>query len=274
MKLPNLSYPFILFHLAGIAGAILYPPTLNLLLLCLGTYILKLFLITAGYHRYFSHKSFKTSRAVQFIFAFLGATVAMKSAVWWAAGHRYHHKYSDKPNDLHTPVHNPWLCYGGWVLLRHHFEVKKEFIPDLIKFPELFWLHKYNYLPLFLSFIGLYFLGGLEFVFWGGVISSLLCWHAVFIVNSFSHIWGSQPYESHDQSRNNWLIALITLGEGWHNNHHYYPHSVNNGFKWYEFDPTYYALLLMEKCGLIWDLHKAPVDKFPLKNNNAKKSSI
>lgn len=229
-KYLNISYPFLLFHVIAIVGVIMTPFDWKWIGVAVGTYLFKTFFLTGGYHRYFTHKSFELNRFWQFVFAFLGGTNGQKSALWWAAGHRYHHKYSDTPLDIHSPKHQRWLCHGGWVLFKQHTELKKEFIPDLLKFPELVWLHKYHALPIFLWSILMYSLWGWMGVLWGTMVSSLMNWHGTFIVNSLSHMWGDQPFESKDDSRNSFILALLTMGEGWHNNHHAYSQSANHGF--------------------------------------------
>lgn len=270
----NISWPFLIFHLVGIFGVILTPFSWYWLSFGIGTYFFKTFFLTAGYHRYFTHKSFEMNRFWQFIFAFLGATNGQKSALWWAAGHRYHHKFSDTPEDIHSPLHQKWESHGGWVLLKKHTELKTEFIPDLLKFPELVWLHKYQFLPIFSWTILMFIVGGWNAILWGTFISSLMNWHGTFIVNSLSHIWGSQPFESNDNSRNSFIIALLTMGEGWHNNHHAYSKSANHGFYWWQIDITFYLLKILEKIKIVKNLHIAPVDKIPKKIKEKQQFSL
>lgn len=264
-KLSNISWPFLLFHLIPVIGLFFIPLNLKWLSIMMGTYVFKHFFLTAGFHRYFSHKSFRLNRFWQFVFAFLGGTNGQKDALWWAAGHRYHHKHSDTPQDIHSPHHQGIRSHGLWVFFKEHTELKTSFIPDLIKYPELVWLHRHPFLPVMLWASLMYGLWGWGGVLYGCMISSLINWHATFTVNSLSHMIGEQDFESHDNSRNHWLIALITMGEGWHNNHHAYSKSANNGFYWWQIDLTYYGLKILSWIGVVSDLQKPPLDTLPRK---------
>jgi stearoyl-CoA desaturase (delta-9 desaturase) len=229
----------------------------------------RMFLITGVYHRYFSHRAYKMWRPFQFILAFLTTTSVQKGPLWWASRHVIHHRYSDKdPLDVHSPrQHGFWQAHVGWLWWnKKHVGTDMNHVKDWAKFPELHWLDKYHYIaPLLLT--GLcYYLDG-----WSGVVvgmgwSTIAFWHATFSINSLSHVWGSQRYKTGDDSRNNWLLALLTLGEGWHNNHHHYQKSARQGFKWWEIDVTYYILWLLSKIRLkkfrlIWNLKPVPESK-------------
>lgn len=232
----------------------------------LGMYVLRMFAITGFYHRYFSHRSFKTSRLMQFVFAFCGATAAQQGALWWAAHHRHHHPNSDQPEDRHSPrQHGFWHAHIGWVPENVKADLSR--IPDLTRYPELVWLDKQYLLAPIVVAAGLFLLGeslqawgttGMQMLVWGFFVSTVLLYHGTFSINSLSHVYGSQRYDTGDDSRNNFWLALITLGEGWHNNHHYYATSTRQGFYWWEIDITYYGLWLMSKLGLIWNLKQVP----------------
>jgi stearoyl-CoA desaturase (delta-9 desaturase) len=265
--------PFILLHLACLAiffvGVSMFAVVVALLL-----YVLRMFAITGFYHRYFSHKAFKTSRPVQFIFAFLAASAAQRGPLWWASHHRHHHAHSDKPNDSHSPVQHGFIwSHLTWFLSNKNFTAKPERVKDLLVYPELKFIDRFDAIAPILLALGVYLLGlllelyaphlgtnGLQLLIWGFVISTVLLYHMTFTVNSLAHVWGKRRFDTSDQSRNNPVIAILTLGEGWHNNHHHYPSAARQGFYWWEVDLTYYGLKVMSALGLIWDLRKVPAE--------------
>ncbi len=250
--------PFVIFHLAALT-AFLLPFHWSYPLLAVASYYVRMFWVTLGYHRYFSHRSFKTSRAFQFVLAFLAMTSAQKGVLWWAAHHRDHHKFSDEPEDLHSPIQSGfWWSHVGWVLSDRDDETKFDRIRDFASFPELRWLDRHYLVPPVVFFLVLAAVGGWPFIVWGGVIGTILLWHASFTINSLSHIFGTRRYATSDGSRNNWLLALITCGEGWHNNHHHYQSSANQGWFWWEIDITYYGLTVLRWLGLVWDVRTPP----------------
>lgn len=237
-------------------------------------YALRMFAITGFYHRYFSHKAFKTSRAVQFLFALLGSTSVQRGPLWWAAHHRNHHRHSDTEHDLHSPVTRSFFwSHMGWFLTRRGFRTDHAVIRDLAKYPELRWLDRFDILlPVALA-TALFLLGGwlqrahpelgtsaAQLLIWGFFISTVALFHATVTINSLAHRWGRRRFDTNDHSRNNWLLALLTFGEGWHNNHHHFPGSARQGFRWWELDLTYYGLRLMAGLGLVWDLRPVPVN--------------
>jgi stearoyl-CoA desaturase (delta-9 desaturase) len=231
-----------------------------------------MFAITGFYHRYFSHRSFRTSRAAQFAFALLGASAVQRGPIWWAAHHRHHHAYSDRPEDVHSPVQRGFLwSHMGWFLSRRHFQPPLDRVRDLLRFPELRWLDRFDIvvpialaLALFASGAALERLApGLgtsawQLLVWGFFVSTVACYHGTYTINSLCHVWGRRRYATRDNSRNNAILALVTLGEGWHNNHHHYPMSVRQGFYWWEVDITYYLLRLLAALGIVWDLKPVP----------------
>ncbi len=249
--------PFILSHLA-VLGAIWSGVTWQSVVLCGILVIVRIWGITAGYHRYFSHRTYKTSRAMQFVLAFLAETSAQKGVLWWAAHHRVHHKLSDQPGDVHSPVQNGFLyAHMGW-LFDNTSETRWDKIRDFAKYPELRWLNKHWLVPPTMLAVFCFLVAGWPGLFIGFFLSTVLLWHDTFIINSLTHLWGKRRFDTTDDSRNNALTALLTLGEGWHNNHHYYQSSCRNGFYWYEIDVTYYVLKMMSWVGLVWDIREVP----------------
>ncbi|MFT7485581.1 MAG: stearoyl-CoA desaturase (delta-9 desaturase) [Candidatus Paceibacteria bacterium] len=234
-------------------------------------YAIRMFAITGFYHRYFSHRSFQTSRLVQFVFALVGMTAIQRGPIWWASHHRAHHQHSDRAGDVHSPVRDGfWWSHVGWILCRGNFRPRLELVPDLTRFPELRFLDRFDILVPLLSLGGFYLLGesamalGLEttggqLVVWGFCLSTIFTHHMTFCINSVAHRVGSRRYETQDDSRNNWLLSLFTFGEGWHNNHHRYQGSVRQGFRWWEIDFTYYVLRGLALFGLVWRLSPVPV---------------
>ncbi|MGB7756381.1 MAG: acyl-CoA desaturase [Salinisphaera sp.] len=227
--------------------------------LCVFLYVARVFGITAGYHRYFSHRGYKTSRVFQFILAFLGATAMQKGPLWWSAKHREHHRDTDEPDDAHSPRHYGFFdAHIGWVYREARSSPDMDLIKDFSKYPELRWIERHQYMPGIITAVVCTLLGGWSGFLVGFLLSTILVYHATFTINSLDHMFGRQRYLTGDDSRNNWLMALLSLGEGWHNNHHYYPATARNGFFWWEFDPTYYMLVGLEKVGLVWDLRQPP----------------
>jgi stearoyl-CoA desaturase (delta-9 desaturase) len=250
--------PFVLVHLASL-GAIWSGVTAKAVWLCLALYVVRMFGITAGFHRYFSHKSFKTSRAMQFGLAVLAQSTAQRGALWWAAKHRHHHKHSDTEEDVHSPRHRGfWYSHMGWIFTAEHDTTDYDAVPDLAKYPELVWLNKQDKWPALVLAIGCFLFAGWPGLFIGFFLSTVLTYHGTFFINSLAHVHGNQRYVTGDDSRNNWWLAIITLGEGWHNNHHAYMASTRQGFRWYEFDPTFYVLKAMSWMRLVWDLNEPP----------------
>jgi len=233
--------------------------TLEAVLLGIGLYWLRIFGIGAGYHRYFSHRAYSTSRAFQFALAVLAQSTAQKSILWWAAKHRHHHLYSDTSEDVHSPRHKGFFySHVGWIFSRKHDKADLTKVADLARYPELMWLHKYELAPAIALAALCYLVAGWPGLVVGFVWSTVLVYHATFCINSLAHVSGSKRYVTGDDSRNNLLLAVITMGEGWHNNHHAYQGSVRQGFKWWEIDPTYYLLRALSWVGLVWDLKTPP----------------
>jgi stearoyl-CoA desaturase (delta-9 desaturase) len=247
-------------------------------------YFVRMFAITGFYHRYFSHKTFKTSRFGQFLFAVLGNSATQRGPLWWAAHHRNHHKVSDGEGDVHSPHRHGFLwSHIGWITSRANFLTRMKDIPDLIRFPELRFLDRFDTLVPLLLMAGSFVLGvvlnhfapslgtsGMQLLVWS-VVSTVVLFHGTSTINSLSHQFGWRRYETTDQSRNNPFLALLTLGEGWHNNHHYYPATVRQGFFWWEIDLTYYMLVLLSWTGMIWELKPVPVHVKAARRNPRRK---
>jgi stearoyl-CoA desaturase (Delta-9 desaturase) len=265
--------PFVAMHLACLA-VFWVGISWVAVVVALIAYAVRMFAITGLYHRYFSHRTFKTSRVGQFIFGVLGASAVQRGPIWWAAHHRHHHAHSDQPEDIHSPSQKGfWRSHMGWFLSRKGFNPDLKYVRDLLQFRELRWLDRFDIavpvlLGLFIFLLGRFLekaapdLGtsGGQMLTWGFFISTVLCYHGTYTINSLSHVFGRQRYRTGDTSRNNWLLALITLGEGWHNNHHFYPNAARQGFYWWEIDISYYILKTLSWTGLIWDLKPVPVE--------------
>ena len=252
------AIPFVLVHLSCIA-AIWSGVTWSALALCAALYLVRMFAVVAGYHRYFSHRAFATGRAFQFVLAVLAQSSAQKSVLWWAAKHRHHHLHSDTDQDVHSPRRKGFVySHVGWIFDREHDQADLSKVADLTRWPELVWLKRFELLPaIALATVCLLVAG------WSGLVvgflwSTVLLYHATFCINSLAHVRGSKRYVTGDDSRNNWLLAILTLGEGWHNNHHAFQSSARQGFKWWEVDVAYYLLKTMSWLGLIWDLKTPP----------------
>lgn len=225
---------------------------------CLGSWLLRQWAVTGVYHRYFSHKSYKVGRVTQFLLGLLGTTTAQKGPLWWAAHHRHHHGFSDTEKDLHSPKRGFLESHWIWFLNHETTDVDYKKIVDFAKFPELRLLDRYWYIPPTLYAFGLMWLGGWHYVVWGFFVSTVILANMTYTINSLCHIFGKQRFHSGDTSRNNWLLALLLLGEGWHNNHHRYQQSARNGFYWWEFDFTFYVIKALSFVGLAYDLKTVP----------------
>jgi stearoyl-CoA desaturase (delta-9 desaturase) len=253
------SVPFIAVHVVAVVGACLVGFHWWYVAVALASYYLRMFFVTAGYHRYFSHRAFKTSRWFQFVIAFMAETSAQKGVLWWAAHHRDHHKFSDTPEDIHSPKqHGLWWAHVGWIVSRKHNKTKLDRVKDLAQYPELRWLNQHFYVPTVAYAVALFLVGGAPLLMWGYFVSTVLLWHGTFTINSLTHVFGKVRYPSNDESKNSWILAIVTCGEGWHNNHHYYQSTANQGFFWWEVDFSYYALKAMSWLGLVWDLRTPP----------------
>jgi stearoyl-CoA desaturase (delta-9 desaturase) len=251
--------PYWIVHASALVGAILVGWSWQACAWLVGGYFVRMFAISASYHRYFSHRTFKTSRAFQFVLAVLGMTCAQQGPLWWAEHHRRHHKHADEPQDLHSPRQGGFgWAHVGWVLSARFQATDYDRIRDFAGYPELRWLNAHDAVFVIGSAVTLLLVGGPTALVWGFFVALVASWHSTFTINSFAHVWGSRRYATSDDSRNNALLAVLTLGEGWHNNHHHYQRSARLGFRWWQIDPTYYALRVLSWLGLIWDLEVVP----------------
>jgi stearoyl-CoA desaturase (Delta-9 desaturase) len=252
------AIPFAMVHLAAL-GVFFTGFTRTSIILCITFYFVRMWAVTAGYHRYFSHRSYKTSRVGQFVLAFLAQMTAQKGALWWAAIHRHHHLHSDTPEDIHSPRHHGFFfSHVGWIFSRTKSKPDYSTIPDLTKYPELVFLNRFQHIPAVALAVFCFLVDGWAGLFVGFFLSTVLVYHGTFTINSLAHVTGSQRYLTGDDSRNNWLLAIITMGEGWHNNHHHYQSSARQGFRWWEFDPTYYILKMLSWTGVVWGIREPP----------------
>jgi stearoyl-CoA desaturase (delta-9 desaturase) len=265
------SLPYLALH-AGVIAVVWVGVSPVALGVMAALYLIRMFAITGFYHRYFSHRTYRANRVVQFLMALLGTMAVQRGPLWWAAHHRYHHRHSDQECDAHSPTrHGFWWSHVGWFLTRSGTPTRERLVRDWVRYPELRFLDRFHLLGpaglavallvagewLRLAAPGLRTSGAQLFV-WGFVVSTVLLYHATYTINSLSHRFGSQRFDTGDDSRNNWLLALLTLGEGWHNNHHHYPASARQGFYWWEIDLTYYGLRLLALLGVISDLRPVP----------------
>jgi stearoyl-CoA desaturase (delta-9 desaturase) len=263
--------PFILLHASAITvfwvGA-----SWTAVSVALALYLVRMFAITGFYHRYFSHRSFKTSRAAQFVFASIASSAGQRGPLWWAAHHRSHHACADTPADIHSPVHQGFLrSHMGWFMTDRGMHPDLARVADFAKYPELRLLDRFDVVAPSLLGTAVFSAGmilkhhvpqlgtdGWQLLVWGFVLSTLGVYHCTYTINSLCHSYGRQRFDTKDSSRNNFWLALITLGEGWHNNHHYFPASARQGLFWWEIDPTFYGLKLLSSLGIIWDLKEIP----------------
>jgi len=263
--------PFIGLHL-GCLGVLWVGVSTTAVLVAVALYALRMFAITGFYHRYFSHNAFRTTRAAQLVFAVLGAAAVQRGPLWWASHHRHHHANSDRAADAHSPLQHGFLwSHMGWFLARENFATRTALVADLARYPELRFLDRYDALVPLLLALSLYAAGewcavyvpalatsGAQLVVWGFCISTVVLYQATFTINSLAHRFGWRRYATRDGSRNNLWLALLTFGEGWHNNHHHFPGAARQGFYWWEIDLTYCGLRLLEALGIIRDLRVVP----------------
>lgn len=236
------------------------------------THSARVFALTAFYHRYFSHRAFETSRPVQFLGALVGCSAAQRGPIWWAAHHRHHHRASDRPDDIHSPVQDGFLwSHMLWFMTRENYKTNGAMVKDWLRFPELRWLERYEFVPPVLLAASMYTLGALlavwapqlgtdgpQLLVWGFAVSTVALYHVTFSINSLAHKFGSRRYDTNDDSRNNFWLALLTFGEGWHNNHHHFPNAARQGFRWWEVDLSYYGLVALSWVGVVWNLKPVP----------------
>ncbi len=253
------SLPFFAVHAVALATPFVAPFAWRWVALAAALYGVRMFAITAGYHRYFAHRAYRTSRAFQLVLAVLGTTAVQKGPLWWAAHHRDHHRFSDGPDDVHSPVQRGfWWSHVGWILCERLDRTRSDRVRDLARFPELVWLDRWHLVAPGALAVALLAAGGWPALLWGFFVSTVVLWHATFTINSLAHVLGRRRYATPDESRNSLALALLTFGEGWHNNHHFYPGSANQGFRWWEVDASYYALRALAAVGVVRELRTPP----------------
>jgi stearoyl-CoA desaturase (delta-9 desaturase) len=253
------SLPFLAAHAVALVTPFVAPFEWRWAALAAATYAVRMFAITAGYHRYFSHRAYRTSRAFQLALAVLGASAAQKGPLWWAAHHRDHHRWSDGPQDVHSPLERGfWWSHVGWILARRHDATKLDRVKDLACYPELRFVDRFCHLAPIALAAGLFLAGGWPALLWGFFVSTAVLWHATFAINSLAHVFGRQRYATGDGSRNGLALALLTFGEGWHNNHHFFPSTANQGWFWWEIDVSYWGLRALAVLRVVRDLRTPP----------------
>ena len=252
------AIPFLTIHLMCLL-AFLTGIRWEWVILAIGSYYLRMVAVTAGYHRYFSHRSYKTSRVFQFFLAFLAMTSAQKGVLWWAAHHRHHHKYSDQEEDVHSPLQQGfWFSHVGWILSANSIQTDMNLVRDFRQYPEICFLNRFYFIPPLVYALLIYSLWGFPGLIWGFFISTTALYHCTFFINSLTHMIGRVRYKSNDGSKNSFILAILCCGEGWHNNHHYYQLAAKQGWFWWEVDLSYYILSFLSWFGIVWDLRVPP----------------
>jgi stearoyl-CoA desaturase (Delta-9 desaturase) len=217
--------------------------------------------ISLGYHRLHTHRSYKIPLWLEYFFAVCGALTMEGGPIFWVATHRVHHQLSDKDGDPHSPRDGAWWAHVGWILVgeakHNNTRVMSKYAPDLAKKRFYVWLNNYHWLPTVLLAALLFAIGGLPMVLWSICVRIVVGLHSTWLVNSATHMWGRRRFATRDDSRNNWWVALLTFGEGWHNNHHAHPTSARHGLTWYEFDPSWLQIRLLQALGIAKSVHKA-----------------
>jgi stearoyl-CoA desaturase (delta-9 desaturase) len=261
--------PFILLHVVCLVGVWFVPVGTIEIVTATTAYFVRMFAITGFYHRYFAHKSFETGRLHQFVWAFIGASSAQRGPIWWAATHRQHHRSADSDDDPHNSRRGFWWSHVGWFLTPKHFQTRAHLVSDWVKYPELRWIDRFDIVPPLTLLACLYALGetfghiglptnGLQLAFWGFAVSTVVLLHLTLAINSLTHRFGTRAYDTADHSRNLWPLAVLTLGEGWHNNHHRYCGSARQGHHWWQIDVTFYLLWALSRVGLVKTMHPVP----------------
>lgn len=252
---PRTSIPFFLVHLVPLFAILTGVPATAWILFAV-TYWGRMFFITAGYHRYFAHKTFRTGRVFQFVLAFGGSSAAQKGPLWWAGHHRIHHRYTDTALDPHTPRKGFWWSHVGWILSDETSDVPEGTMKDFEKYPEIRFISRHDWIAPWTLAIVCFLVGGLPGLLIGFFLSTVVLWHSTFLINSLAHVFGSRRFDTTDTSRNNPILALLTMGEGWHNNHHRSAWIARQGLRWWEVDMTWYVLVALEKLRVIRDVKR------------------
>jgi stearoyl-CoA desaturase (Delta-9 desaturase) len=249
------SVPFFIAHLVPLLAIFTGVPARAWLLFAV-TYWARMFFITAGYHRYFAHRSFRTGRVFQFLLAFGGGSAVQKGVLWWAGHHRIHHRFTDTERDPHTPRKGFWWSHVGWILSDETSDAPANSMKDFERFPEIRFISKHDWIPTWTLAVVCFLVAGLPGLLIGFFLSTVVLWHTTFMINSLAHVLGSRRFDVADTSRNNPFLAVLTLGEGWHNNHHHAAYVARQGLRWWEIDVTWYVLVVLERLGIIWDVKR------------------
>ena len=262
--------PLVLLHLGCILVFVVGASPIALGVFA-ATLVIQVFGITVGYHRMLSHNSFRTGRAFRLLLTAFGVLAAQNGPLWWVGHHRHHHQHADGPGDTHSPRAGFFWSHMGWLFSTKCLPVRFDQVPDLSRIPEMRWLERNYYLVALGYGAALFAIGtwlshsdpaagvtGLQLVVWGSIVSTVCCYHFVWSANSVCHCFGTRRYPTPDDSRNNPLVALLTFGDGWHHNHHYYPPSARHGFRWWELDINYVVLRVLAAAGVVWDLKLPP----------------
>lgn len=279
---PLTAIPFLMVNLAALSVFWVGVSKIAVTV-CIALYVIRMFGITAGYHRYFSHRSYKTSRFFQFILAWIGCSAAQTGPLWWAAHHRHHHRYADQDNDVHSPIKESfWFAHLGWIFCEKNWKTDFNRVKDFAKFPELHWLNRNHYIAPFSLAVAVFFFGlacekyfpslgtnRWQMLSWGFFLSTFCTYHATFTINSLMHLMGKKRFNTTDESKNSFILAILTLGEGWHNNHHFYQASERQGMVWWEIDISHYILKTLSFFGIVWDLNTYPKRILELRNKTA-----
>lgn len=269
-----IRFRIFLVHFATL-GVFFVPWNGRIVLWAAITYFFRVFAWEAGSHRYFSHRSYKTSRVFQSVLAVLAAASGQRGPIWWAASHRAHHRTSDTPDDPHSPVHRGfWHAHLGWVLDSGNADTNLDHAKDLARFPELVWINKYHYVFPYILLLAIFCVGqytnafgatgqGLAATFWIFFLSTVLSLHATFAVNTLTHgikpgLINQRRYATDDTTTNNWLLCIPTMGASWHNNHHRYMNAARAGFHWWQLDLAYLVLRVLAALRIVWDLKAVP----------------
>jgi len=252
---PRASIPFFVVHLLPLL-AIFTGVSATAWILFAVTFWGRMFFITAGYHRYFAHRTYKTSRAFQLVLAIGGGTAVQKGPLWWAGHHRIHHRFTDTVDDPHTPRKGFWWSHAGWILSDETSPVPDGTMKDFEKYPELVFLTRHDWIAPWTLGLACFLIGGWSGLLIGFLASTVLLWHATFLINSLAHVFGSRRFATEDTSGNNFMLAVLTMGEGWHNNHHKAAYVARQGLRWWEIDLTWYVLVVLEKLHIIWDVKR------------------
>jgi len=264
-------FVMVLFHVGAIAALFLF--SWQRLVVMAVLYVLAINVgIGMCYHRLLTHRGYQVPKWIEYVMTVFATLSLEGGPIFWVSTHRVHHQLSDKEGDPHTPREGGWWAHAGWILFGEplHLQIKalSRYSPDLARDRFHVWLSKYHWLPIAISAVLLFSLGwyfgglvnGIAMVLWGALLRVTLGLHATWLVNSATHMWGSRRFETRDDSRNNWWVALLTGGEGWHNNHHAHPVSARHGLKWYEIDPNFWGIWILARLGLAKKIQVAKFD--------------